>query len=394
MNTLFAIKALNNPGGGAERVLADVASGLAARGHRVGILSFDAPGGRSFYNLDGRITRLEVPVGSPDRPSTLWETLRRVAALRSRVLSARPDIVIGFMHSMYIPMGVALVGTGIPLLASEHIVPEHFTSKPLERIALRFTPWLADKIAVVSEQAKAAYMLGLRRAMVVISNPVSVAAYGRADVLGGKKARKVLLTVGRLTNQKDHATLIDAMALIAGQVPDWELRIVGDGELRPRLEAQIAALGLDGRVRLPGSTRDIASEYLAAQLFVLPSRYESFGLVTVEALTHGLPVVGFADCAGTNQLIQPGVNGVLVSGEDRARALAEALAALMTDGQRRLALAQGAKTVMPVHFSLDAVLDRWETVLREIIDARASRRYTRMARDTGPAREPPSDAVP
>jgi len=63
MKLLFSIKAMNNPGGGAERVLAEVACGLVARGHNVAVLSFDPPGGQSFYFLDSRIERIELGIG-------------------------------------------------------------------------------------------------------------------------------------------------------------------------------------------------------------------------------------------------------------------------------------------------------------------------------------------
>jgi glycosyltransferase involved in cell wall biosynthesis len=173
-----------------------------------------------------------------------------------------------------------------------------------------------------------------------------------------------LLSVGRLAEQKDYATLIDAFALAAHRQSEWDLRIVGEGELRSTLEERINRLGMTGRVFLPGATKDICAEYEAAQLFVLPSLYESQGLALVEALSHGLPAVGFAACPGVNQLIRPGINGVLASGSDRVRSLAEVLEPLMADVQARERLVT-PEAELPEEFGPESILDRWEQVLRQ-----------------------------
>ena len=366
MRLLFCIKAMNNRGGGAERVLADVAGGLAARGHDVAVLSYDLLGGCSFYPLDPRVKRIELGIGSTTGPATVYSTLRRIAALRASARGYVPDVVIGFMHSMFIPLGLALVGTSIPMIASEHIVPEHYRSRPLEVLLLRLVPLLAERITCVSEQVRSSYPPFLQKKMITVANPVSVSVCGRADVSGQQKPRKVLLTVGRLDPQKDHVTLIEAFAEISDQLPGWDLRIVGDGGLRPKLESMVAGLGLSGRVYFPGTIKGIAAEYLSAQLFVQPSRYESFGLTTAEALAHGLPAVGFDDCQGTNQLIRPGINGDLAGGSgNRAATLAKTLKTLMRDDALRVRLSKQSDDVLH-ECRLENVLSHWEQIIFEV----------------------------
>lgn len=366
MRLLFCIKAMNNFGGGAERVLADVAGGFTARGHHVAVLSYDLPGGGSFYPLPPEVKRIELGIGSTTAKATVLSTLRRISALRASVIDYKPDVVIGFMHSMFIPLGLALVGTSIPMIASEHIVPEHYRSRPLEGMLLYLLPLLAERITCVSEQVRNSYPPFLQKKMVAVVNPVSVSTDGQADVSDQKKKRNVLLTVGRLDPQKDHATLIEAFAEIADQFPAWDLRIIGDGELRPKLEAKIVELGLSERVFFPGSTKDIEKEYLSAQFFVQPSRYESFGLTTAEALAHGLPVVGFDDCQGINQLICPGINGYLVDGSgNRSLTLANTLKIMMKDEALRVRFSEQSSDVLE-KFCLENVLKQWEQIISEI----------------------------
>jgi glycosyltransferase involved in cell wall biosynthesis len=367
MNLLFCIKSMNCAGGGAERVLAEVASGLAARGHEVMVLSFDRPGGESFYPLHGSIRRIELGIGATDDRSGLLDILTRIIAMRFEISRCSPDVVIGFMHSTFVPLSLSMLGSGIQFIASEHIVYEHYKRFPLQKLLLLLTSRLIPTITCTSSQALLSYPQFIRRKMVAINNPVKIEASSHAHVLGVGAARKLLLTVGRLEAQKDHAVLLEAFSKIAEKVPDWDLRIVGEGALRSRLERQASALGLGNRVQLPGATKDIAKEYLSAQLFVVPSRYESFGLATAEALAHGLPVVGFADCAGTNQLVQPGENGFLVEGDrDRVGSLATALDLIMTDDPLRLRLSRSSNCCLR-RFGLEEVLDCWERLLERTV---------------------------
>lgn len=364
MNLLFCIKAMNNPGGGAERVLSDIANSLVRRGHFVRVLTFEAPGGKSFYTLDPEIERIGLAIGDTVRSARFVETQRRILGLRRALKDLKPDVAIGFMHSTFVPLGLAAIGTSVPVIASEHIVPHHYRTRPLEAALLRTTPYLVHSITCTSEAVRQEYPPALRQKMTPIPNPVTVSPLGIADVAGLKRAAKVLLTVGRLEEQKDHETLIRAFAVLADRVPEWRLRIVGDGSLRPTLERLIRGLEIADRVELAGSRPNISDEYLAAQLFVLPSRYESFGLTTVEAMSHGLPAVGFADCLGTKDLIKPGVNGELAAPyPDRIASLAETLLPLMTNPGARETLAHNAR-LMKDEYKLDAVIQVWENLIR------------------------------
>ncbi|MGD1929083.1 MAG: glycosyltransferase family 4 protein [Leptolyngbyaceae cyanobacterium] len=365
MKLLFGIKAMNNPGGGAERVLATVANGLADRGHEVAVLTFEQPGGQSFYPLNHTIQRLDLGIGSTVHPATTSETLKRLPALRRAVLQYAPNVAIGFMHSIFIPLGLAMLGTSIPIIASEHIVPKHYQSRRfIETVLLSATPLLVRRITCVSEQVRLSYPFYLRKSMVVIANPVA-GSPAFSPTKQPSKAAKTLLAVGRLESQKDHATLIEAFSQIAVALPQWQLKIIGDGRLREHLESQIQALNLGDRISLPGSTQNIAAEYQTADLFVIPSKYESFGLTTIEAQNYGLPAVGFKDCQGTNQLIEPGINGDLVDGADnRVMALATTLKKLMSSECLLQTLSNG--TVVSLEsYRIENVLDRWEALLGE-----------------------------
>lgn len=366
MKLLFIIKALANEGGGAEKVLTQVSSGLAMRGHEVTILSSDNCGSEPYYTLAANVRLRQLSIGDTKRVSGFVDTWRRMRCYRKIVMDERPDVVVAFMHSAFVPAAFALFGSGIPLLASEHIGPEHYRNRPLQRILLQSVPLLAKQVTVVSAQIRNSFGAWLRRCMTVMPNPVLI----NRDVTGlvrKQPGRLVLLCVGRLAAQKDHKTLIDAFARIRHKHPGWVLRIVGEGELRFMLESQINDLGIADAVQLPGAISQIDAEYQTADLFVLPSRYESFGLATAEALLHGLPAVGFSDCAGTNDLIEDQINGRLVRGDDRTQSLSEVLDHLMSNEAERNRLASSSRAALLDKWGLDAVLDRWERLIVDTV---------------------------
>jgi len=366
MKLLFAIKTLTTTGG-AERVFCTLCGELAGRGHDVTVITFDRPGSPAFYPLDARIERLDLGIGDTGRPARISETLRRVFALRRAVKAADPQIAVGFMHSMFVPLGLALANTGIPVVGSEHIVPEHYRRRPLQYALLLAAAPLLARVTVLSRAILDSYPRPLRRRMLAMPNPVATPS-GRASP-GATKPRYVLLNVARLDQQKDHATLLHAFSKVAADHPDWTLRILGEGALRSELESLAHELGLSGRISLPGVTPDIDAEYRAADAFVLSSRYEAFGLATAEAMSYGLPVIGFADCPGTNELIEHNQTGLLApAGPDRALSLARELERLLADPGLRRRLGDAGRTAIARQASTRTICDLWETLFRELAE--------------------------
>jgi glycosyltransferase involved in cell wall biosynthesis len=368
MKLLFGIKALDVPGGGAERVMTLVASGLARKGHDVTALTFDTPGGKSFYPMANEVERICLGIGPTSSATGVKAFFERLPVLRRTVRNERPDVVVGFMHSMFVPLAFAMVGTGTPLIASEHIVPAYYKGRRVEYALFTLACLMASRVTVLSEAVRRSYPAILQRRMVPVPNPVVVHEGCDVDVAAETRPQKTVLSVGRLEHQKDHTTLLEAFASIAGRFPEWNLRIVGNGSLRPDLEAAISRHRLERRVSLPGSADRIEREYSRAQLLAVPSRFESFGMATAEAMAVGLPVVGFSDCPGTNELIDHNENGWLVTPkeeEDRVRAYADGLSRLMGDIELRRRLGTAARARV-ARLDPQAVIASWEQLLTDV----------------------------
>jgi D-inositol-3-phosphate glycosyltransferase len=181
-----------------------------------------------------------------------------------------------------------------------------------------------------------------------------------------------LLFVGRLASNKGLLGLVEAFQVLAKHDPSATLVLVGeDGGMRPAVERKAAELGLTSRVRIPGFVREdrrLASAFREARLFVLPSEYEAFGLVLLEALAQGTPAVA-SRVGGIPEFLEDGKAGRLVPPNDPP-ALAEALVALWDDEATRQRFGAYGRDVVVPRFGWERVVDALERIFREASDGR------------------------
>ena len=180
-----------------------------------------------------------------------------------------------------------------------------------------------------------------------------------------------VLFVGRLASNKGLLELVDAFATLAAHDPAATLVLVGDdGGERARVEQRVRARGLEPRVRLTGHLADeslLAAGFREARVFVLPSQYEAFGLVLLEAMAQGTPVVA-SRVGGIPEFVEDGTGGLLFPPGDVA-ALANALLSLWDDPDRRAKLGASGRDVVVPRYTWDRVVDALEAVYREATSA-------------------------
>jgi glycosyltransferase involved in cell wall biosynthesis len=298
------------------------------------------PGLRVRALHDGRRTGLLARLPSvlihPEDYAYPWCTLQTDLALLRWLRSLRADALITTRPAFNL-LAARLAPRGVITIGQEHV--HSAAHRPRLAVDIRRDYPKLDALTVLTRQDERDYgelLAGARTRVARIPNPLSPGEPARAD-----PAAKTVIAAGRLNTQKGFDLLIAAFAAVAAAAPDWRLRIYGSGPDRERLQAQIDALSLRGRVELMGRTQELGEAMAAGSIFVLSSRFEGFGMVLVEAMSHGLPVVSF-DCPhGPHDIIRAGRDGILVPAEDVA-ALAAALLVLIRDPDRRRALGDAA----------------------------------------------------
>lgn len=339
---------------------------MAARAHDVELLSWDRAGAKPHYPLDARVRWHKLDMGDAHHRAGLRLRLMRQAGIRSLLVGSRPDVVIGFQLGTFLAVALAGIGLRIPFVAAERNAPhryDHLRAGSRRRLALHSLR-MADRVTVQMDDYIEGYPTSIRNRIVSIANPVRpAAALARPEGEGAQK--RVLLSVGRLTYQKNQAVLVEAFARIKHCAPLWTLNLVGLGEDEKRLRQLVADRGLSDQVQFLGAVTDIEAHYQGAHLFCLPSRWEGFPNALAEAMAHGLPVVGYADCAGVRNLIAPGEVGLLAAGNGSVETLAATLLELMQDDQRRRDLGAAAQRAMEC-YAPSAVFDQWEALLTKI----------------------------
>jgi glycosyltransferase involved in cell wall biosynthesis len=369
--------------GGVEEPLRQIATGRVGRGaHVSAIVPEEAaidPLARAARAAGMTVERLTLS-RSMLRPAGLWRLLRLVRLLRA----SRPDVLhlhlIGFGGGRWALLG-AILARVPAIVCTIHVAPRERQGWKTRLGRALLTPCV-DRYIAVSQASKDRLVsfLGMPPAsLVVVPNAVELGRFDDAPAESARSAIRrqweippdapVLGVLARLAPQKGLTYLISAMPAILAEHPDVYALVVGEGYLRPDLEAQARSLGVDGRVMFVGYHQNVVEYLQASDLFVLPSLYEGMPLSILEAMGAGLPVAATA-VDGTPEVVLDGETGLLVPPEDPP-ALARAVNRLLAD--RALAARMGqAGQARADRFSEGALLDRVGAVYRQALDRHRS----------------------
>jgi len=365
MKLLLMCRSFNNMAGGVERMGTALMNEMCRRGHEVSLLTWDRSEAEAFYKFDERIAWHCLDMGDYMKKAGWGLRLKRARWVRRFVKKLKPDVILAFQHGTFLSTRLFTYGLGIPTIAAERNAPFRFDHLQAGRYRnLIFQTFrLAQRITIQCESYRNEYPAYLRSRIVTIPNPV-FPAQSHACPQGKPGEQKTLLSIGRLSYQKNYFVLVQAFKTVYKDFPQWRLIIIGEGEDREQLEALIAEHGLSDKVSLKGAIMDVERFYCASHLFCLSSRWEGFPNALAEALSHGLPGVGFAGCAGVRDLIQAGENGLLAESNGNVESLAGCLRTLMADDEKRVRMGEVGIRSMKA-YNPEQIFDTWEKFLKE-----------------------------
>ncbi|MGN0070093.1 MAG: glycosyltransferase family 4 protein [Prevotella sp.] len=367
MKVFFTLASLGS--GGSERVVSLLANSMSERGHEVEIICLKYIDSYYQVNKEVKVAFLSDEVSSKGNDEGCMP-YRHVIASRSTVIGKMcwlrrycmqnmPDVVIAFTEGVYCATIVALLGTGIKVIASERNDPRYMSIKRniVKSLILPYSDWLVVQTEAIRKQFKGK----IAEKISVIVNPV------REEVWHGESDYKVkrIITVARLFPQKRLELAIRAFSIIARKYPDWSYVIYGDGPEKQALSDLISEFGLNGQVCLAGKTSQIVDELRRSSIFFMSSDYEGMSNSMVEAVCVGLPVVS-TKVSGTDELVDEGKNGYVVEMGD-VNGLANALDRLMGDSDRIEQFAKESREKSNL-FRISRITDEWERLINHCVN--------------------------
>ena len=314
-----------------------------------------------------RIAELER-AGVPLRVVPGWSRLATITALVRVCREFRPDVLVAHGFSEHLWGRYAGLLAGVPHLV--HV--EHNTRERYTRWRLAQTRWLAkrtDRIVGCSEGVKQALLaMGMPAARTIaIPNGIRLEPFAGADAQPFSARSPGIVMVARYSKQKDHATLLRALAVLGESGLRTTLQLLGGGKTMHRkpLEQLVARLGIAGQVQFPGVVRDVPQRLMAQQVCVLSTHYEGMPLALLEGMAAGCAVVG-SDVPGVREVLADGEDGLLVHESDPL-ALADALERLLRDPADAARMAANARTAALERHGRELMNRRYEALFLELV---------------------------
>jgi len=356
----------NLSGGGAERNLLRLSEFLANVGHTVTVVTLNTET-IDFYSIPQGVARVKASGLATMRCRWFdYFCLRkRAEGLRLVLLDTRPDLLISFIDTTNIRVLSSMSRVNIPIIVSERIDWRYHYLNWRWLLLRRIYYPLAARVVVLSKDAKdyaKKYIPKWR--LVHIYNPVPpivLSDSNRPEWFG----KYNIVAMGRLVHQKGFDLLIESFLSCYQEYPEWNLTIIGEGQLRGELEHLVVEHNLSDRVFLPGAYNPPFNILKQADLFVFSSRYEAFGMALAEAMACGLPVISFDCPSGPSDIVRNQIDGILVPPDD-VKSLSKAMRQLMGDGNLRKKYAANATDVVQ-RFSTQKIMNKWIEIIDDVM---------------------------
>jgi phosphatidylinositol alpha-mannosyltransferase len=361
--------------GGVQVHVAQLANGLRERGHEVLVLAPATPAAlppestrpETQVRFVGRAVR--VPYQGTVAPICFSAHSARL--IGSALRSFGPDLV--HAHEPFAPSTamLATLRSRSPVVATFHAFTERSALYSAAAPFLR-PVWARLRVRIAVSQAAAEFVGSrFRDGLRVIPNGCDVDLFGKASPLDGLPSGRRMLWVGRLDEQKGFPVAVRAFDRLAAEFPDLTFLVVGEG--RDRAAVSTLPTGPRSRVLMAGAVpHDELPAYMAgADVFLAPALgQESFGIVLVEAMAAGIPVVA-SDIAGYREVVRRDVDGILVPPGDHA-ALAEGVRRVLSDPALAARLREAGRS-RAERFRWSAVTDEIEAAYRQALGGAAVR---------------------
>ena len=376
--------------GGLAKVTASFANEMHRRGHSVSLVYSDVRTGNFYYPVDMAIETYDLcHYEGKSKSIPLWyklkrELLRSVDTRKARAVNndftknylldnlksvlnrTKPDVIVSFQPAASKALLIDLKVT-IPVITMSHGDPEdYFHIYPVEEI-----PAIEQsKINQVLLPSFATHITNhLPNAKTIVIGNAIPRYEQEADLLYKKENYKIIFVARLDKNHKRPHILIEAFAPLAKQYPNWTVEIWGAEDrkiYKKELEYLIASNHLEKQVHLMGTTTDVPSVLQQGDIFAFPSAYEGFGMSLGEAMSMGLPAIGYKSCPAVNELIINGKTGILC--DDGIKPFSDALEQLRNNQNLRAEMGKAGRIQME-QYAPQSIWNKWEELLVQVCNS-------------------------
>ena len=365
-NIVIVVSAMNM--GGAQRVVSILCNHWSQNGYVITLISTFSGEKINHYQLNKDVA-LKYLSNNPFFPKNkAWNLVWKLIHLRKLIKSQNPDVVISFLTRVNVASALSTIGIKSPLIICERTFPPFPTLNNNFFWMYRILFKGVDRIIVQTDKSKTWLSQNFSNCdVVVIPNPIvyPLPLNNEQPVSPNSvtlQNKKVILASGRMHKHKQFDVLIRAFSQIKDKYPDWDLIILGDGEERDGLNQMLIDLKMSDRVYFPGSVGNMSEWYERADLFVLSSILEGFPNVLLEAMAYGLPCISFDCDTGPRDMIQDGVNGVLVNPKEKELGLSNAINKMISNEKFRSNIANNS-IFLRDKYSVSNIMQKWDNVL-------------------------------
>lgn len=399
---------LTNASGGAERIAIESANKLYEIGHAVTFVQCYGMAGEPYYRLNPEIPLIDLGVfpykqeylAPADAIDISFErfggriynklnfkpTKKDFEEWKNSPHFWRSQLYSGFFHHHQFDVVISHMPSSYPYvllprkendntlhIASLHNAPEFKFYSPLYPAETKMERYMrlvslenADRIGVLFDAFVDQVPSCFQTKCFTLPNFLSedIAFHANSFIKKRQDNSRVFLSIGRLSEQKDHETLIKAYAIAKERIPNWRLEIFGEGPLYEKLTQLCYKYNLDPLSVLKGSIKDIHQAYKKGDIFVFPSLFEGFGLTALEAMAFGLPVIAFGSCDGVKNLIKNDVNGWLIDDSNRVTNLANKLIEVASFGDDKIGKYRSGSVSKANEYSINSYVDALDAAIK------------------------------
>lgn len=340
--------------GGGERILHMLMQSFKKDGHKIIIYSWNAKWKNIARDENDKIVIL-------DHYPNFGNKFKAFKSINKALKTDAPDCIITFVTGLAEVAIWAAKINRIPFIMSERCdplyVPDKWYHRILEKIVYRY----CDGIVFQTSTVQKYFSKSIQEHSIVIPNPLIDEKLPIADV---NHSKNEIVGIGRLCEQKNFGVLIDAFAEL--NLPDYVLKIYGEGPLRVELENKIASSHLERKVFLMGKVNRVVDEIVNSDIFVLSSIHEGMPNVLIESMAMGLACVAFdVPSHGARNLINDGVNGFIVPVNDKTL-LKEKLLYLIENKDKKIAMKTAALEIRDTN-SQEKIIPIWVQYIKTVI---------------------------